>query len=102
MASDGGPELALALGAMWNVTGDRVAFTGGAAMSGEQLGELGPIVLSGEDIRSYRNACPTSGSVELSYGRGALLAWSYTGASTVSVRGPRDKRIEVPLACGDG
>jgi hypothetical protein len=102
LAADGGPELALSLGAMWTVIGDCVAFTGGAALSGEQLGELGPIALSGEDVRGCRNACPTSGSVELSYGRGALLAWTYTGASTVSVLGPRGKRIQVPLACGDG
>ncbi len=100
VAPDGGGELALSIGAAWTVTGDCVTLTAGAELSGEPLGELGPIALSGEDVRGCRNACPTSGAVELSYGRGALLAWTYTGASTVSVIGPRGRRVQVPLACG--
>jgi hypothetical protein len=102
VSPDGAGELSLSLGAAWTVTGDCVSLTAGAELSGAPLGELGPIALSGEGVRVCRNACPTAGSVELSYGRGALLAWTYTGASTVSVIGPRGKRVEVPLACGDG
>jgi hypothetical protein len=99
-APDGGAEVTASLGAEWTVTGDCVSFTGGAQLSGEPLGELGPIALSGEKVQGCREACPTSGSVELSYGPGKLLAWTYTGASAVSVIGPRGKRVEVPLACG--
>jgi hypothetical protein len=98
---DGGPELAMSLDAAWQVNGDCVTLTSGAQLSSERLGELGPIALSAEGFKACRNQCPTAGSIELSYGRGALLAWTYTGASTVTVRAPRGKRVEVPLACGD-
>jgi hypothetical protein len=98
--NDAGAELALSLGAEWTVVNSCVTFTGGAQLSGDLPGALGPIALSGERVQSCRDQCPTAGSVELSYGRGTLLAWTYTGASTVEVRGPRGKRVEVPLACG--
>lgn len=97
---DGGAERRLAFGAESAVTGTCVSFTGGGQLSGEMLGELGPIALSGQKIRGCRDQCPTAGSVELSYGRGTLLSWTYTGADTASVIGPRGKRVEVPLGCG--
>lgn len=97
----GGAELSLALAAEWQVSGECVAFTGGAQLSGGPLGARGPIALSGEGVRACRGQCPSMGSVELSHGRGELLAWTYTGASTISVIGPRGRRVEVPLACGD-
>jgi hypothetical protein len=99
-AADGGPELALSLGAEWTVVNGCVTFTGGAQLSGELPGGLGPIALSGERIQSCPEQCPTAGSVQLSYGPGTLLAWTYTGASTVTALGPRGKRVEVALACG--
>ena len=101
-ATETGGEVALALGAEWTVANNCVTFTGGAQLSGGLLGPVGPIALSGEDVRGCRNQCPTAGSVELSYGRGNLLAWTYTGESTVTVTGPRGKRVEVSLACGNG
>jgi hypothetical protein len=94
------PELALSFGTQWTVVNDCVTLTGGAQLSGEALGALGPIALSGDRVQSCRDQCPTAGSVELAYGHGSLLEWTYTGASTVSVIGPRGKRVEVPLACG--
>jgi hypothetical protein len=100
-ATETGGEVALALGAEWTVVNNCVTFTGGAQLSGGLLGPLGPIALSGEGVRGCRNQCPTAGSVELSYGRGKLLTWTYTGESTVTVSGPRGRRVEVPLACGD-
>jgi len=98
--NDAGAELSLSLGAEWTVANDCVTFTGGAQLSGDLPGASSSIALSGEQIQSCRNQCPTSGSVELAYGQGKLLAWTYTGASTVTVIGPRGKRVEVPLACG--
>jgi hypothetical protein len=100
-ATETGGEVALALGAEWTVANNCVTFTGGAQLSGDLLGPVGPIALSGEDVRGCRNQCPTAGSVELSYGHGKLLTWTYTGESTVTVSGPRGRRVEVPLACGD-
>jgi hypothetical protein len=44
--------------------------------------------------------CPSAGEVEMSFGAGSLLAWSYTGEATVSVIGPRGKEADVALACG--
>jgi len=99
---DSEPELALSFGTEWTVVNDCVTLTGGAQLSGEALGPLGPIALSGDRVQSCRGQCPTAGTVELSYGHGSLLEWTYTGASTVSVIGPRGKRVEVPLACGGG
>lgn len=99
-AADGGAERRLAFGAESVVTGTCVSFTGAGQISGDQLGELGPIALSGQQIQGCRDQCPTSGSVELSYGRGTLLAWTYTGAEIASAIGPRGKRVEVPLGCG--
>lgn len=98
--NDAGAELALSLGAAWTVANSCVTFTGGAQLTGDLPGAVGSIALSGEGVQSCRDQCPTAGSVELSYGRGTLLAWTYTGASTVEVEGPRGKRALVPLACG--
>jgi hypothetical protein len=100
VAPDGGPALTASLGAAWTVNDGCVTLTGGAQLSGAPLGELGPIVLSGERIQGCRNQCPTSGSVELSYGAGKLLGWTYTGADVATVIGPRGKRVEVALPCG--
>jgi hypothetical protein len=97
--NDGSAELALSFGAAWTVKDDCVTFTGGAQLSSELLGELGPIALSGDDIQSCRDKCPTAGAVELSYGRGKVLEWMYTGADSVSVRGPRGTQLEVALPC---
>ena len=101
-AIDGGAELLLSLGAEWTVATDCVTLTGGAQLSGDGLGALGPIALSGERFQSCREQCPTAGSVELSYGLGSVLEWTYTGGSTVTVIGPRGKRVTVPLACEGG
>lgn len=101
-AVDGDALVTASIGAAWKVTGDCVSITAGAQLSGERLGALGPIALSGEDIQRCRDECPTAGSVELSYGRGKLLAWTYTGADTAIVIGPRGRRAEVSLACGGG
>jgi hypothetical protein len=101
LAGDAG-TVALRLAGERTVDGECVTLTGGAQLSGEPLGELGPIALSGQQVRRCRDACPVSGSVELSYGRGTLLAWTYTGAETASVIGPRGKRIEVLLPCAGG
>lgn len=101
-AVDGDALVTASIGAAWQVTGDCVSVTAGAQLSGERLGALGPIALSGEDIQRCRDECPTAGSVELSYGRGKLLAWTYTGAGTAIVMGPRGGRAEVPLACAGG
>lgn len=95
-----GAELALYLGAeLEPAAAGCVIFTGGAKVSGEPLGPLGPIALSGDAVHRCRNECPTSGSVELSYGMGKLLAWTYTGGDTALVTGPRGKRLEVLLPC---
>jgi hypothetical protein len=97
-----GAPLGVSLAAAWTLDGATgcVTFSGGAELAGEALGALGPIALSGDAIHRCRSQCPASGYVELSYGRGELLIWTYTGADTVLARGPRGRRIEVPLPCG--
>jgi hypothetical protein len=99
LSADDNPPVTASIGAAWTVTGDCVKITAGAQLAGELLGPIGPIALSGDGVQRCRDECPTAGSVELSYGRGKLLAWTYTGAGTAIVIGPRGKRVEVPLAC---
>jgi hypothetical protein len=101
-ADETGAAVAVSLGASWKVDNGCVTFNGGAHLEGDLLGALGPIALSGEQIQTCRNQCPTAGSVELAYGSGSLLVWTYTGADTVTLIGPRGKRVEVALACGGG
>jgi hypothetical protein len=100
--NDTGDELTLSTSAEWVVANNCVTFAGGAQLTGNVLAELGPIALSGEQIQSCRNQCPSAGHVELSYGRGTLLAWTYTGAKTAQVIGLHGKTIEVALPCGGG
>ena len=78
-----------------------VDLTWGARLAGEELGDLGPIALSGERIASCHAECPTSGHVELSFGKGSLLTWDYDGSDTVIARGPRGKLVEIVLPCAD-
>jgi hypothetical protein len=96
-----GGMLNLKAGATWTVTQAPVCvnLSGGAELSGASLGELGPISLAGDEIRRCQDQCPSQGHVELSYGRGNLLAWDYTGQDTAVVRGPRGKVVTVKLPC---
>ena len=103
-ANSMGKDLALSLSSQWTVTRmdakTCVDFTGGAEMSGSTLGELGPISLAGDSIKSCRDECPTSGHVELSYGAGNLLVWNYNGSKTTTVSGPHGKTVVIELTCG--
>lgn len=86
--------------AQWEVTGDCINdLSGGAVLTGDRLGDLDPISLSGDGIDRCSDACPTTGSVQLSYGLGTYLTWQYTGADTVLVEGPYGKQVDVTLPC---
>lgn len=102
------PALTISATAQWTVVKDPaggdaptcVRFTGGAELTGTVLKKLSPIALSGDGITACRNQCPTAGDVELSYGRGNLLTWSYDGSPDVVVQAPRGKTFDVTLPCG--
>jgi hypothetical protein len=62
------------------------------------LAELYPIAFTVRALRDCLAACPTAGDVLLSYANGFVLAWSYTGAQSVIVRGPGIED-ESPIPC---
>ena len=103
---DNEPAVALSVTADWEVEragadGNCVTFTGGADLSAASLAGS-PIALSGQSIVACRDACPQSGTAQLSYGRGTLLAWDYSGSDTAVVTGTRGASFEVALPCAGG
>lgn len=63
--------------------------------------DLGVIASSGRGIVRCPDACPSEGTIRLSYGAGAILQWSYDGSPEVVVSGPRGSEAVVALPCGD-
>lgn len=60
---------------------------------------IGVIVVSASDVDYCPDACPTAGDVDISYGQGRILSWSYDGSDVIQVTGPRGKSFAGSLDC---
>jgi hypothetical protein len=63
------------------------------------LEDVGTIATSARDVTRCADACPAGGTVQVAYGLGKILSWTYTGSDTVTVTGPRGRIFEVTLSC---
>jgi hypothetical protein len=63
--------------------------------------EIGDIVVSVKDLRQCQDRCPEDGTVNLAYGAGRILEWTYTAESVVDINGPGGTAFEGVLPCGD-
>jgi hypothetical protein len=61
--------------------------------------EIGDIVVSVEALRQCQDRCPEEGSVNLVYGAGELLQWTYTAENVVQISGPHNRHFEATLPC---
>lgn len=61
--------------------------------------QIGDIVVSVDRLRQCQDRCPESGSVNLVYGAGEILQWTYTAENVVKISGPRSRRFEATLPC---
>ncbi len=61
--------------------------------------EVGDIYVSTRGFSSCEARCPTDGEVDLSYGAGNLLRWTYDGDARVTVTGPRGRSLSSRLEC---
>lgn len=61
--------------------------------------EIGEIVISAADVHYCPTHCPTSGNVEMAYGRGSILSWAYDGNDEVVVTGPGGREFSAGLPC---
>ena len=64
--------------------------------------EVGDIYVSTRGFTSCEARCPTDGDVDLSYGPGNLLRWTYDGDARVTVTGPRGRSLSSRLGCLPG
>jgi hypothetical protein len=97
---DDGATLSVSSDATWTVTGACVVdLDGSAHLSGSVVEHIAPVGLSATGVARCRQECPTTGAVQVAYGRGNLLAWSYTGADQAEVTGPQGKQVTVELPC---
>jgi hypothetical protein len=94
-------SLALRSRASWLVEGLCVTLDVDADFQVTQREDLRTIAASARDVRQCLGACPSAGEVQIAYGRGKILTWAYTGMDTALVTGPRGRRFEVALPCGD-
>lgn len=97
--TEGNKTLEVSADASWTVTNSTVTLSAGAQVSGSATGELGTISASVENLVRDPEQCPASGDVQVSYGAGVFLQWSYTGDDSVTVLGPQGKQLDVPLDC---
>lgn len=61
--------------------------------------EVGDIYVSTRGFSSCEARCPSDGEVDLSYGAGNLLRWTYDGDARVTVTGPRGRSLSSHLGC---
>jgi hypothetical protein len=61
--------------------------------------EIGDVVLSAQNLRQCEDKCPEAGDVNISYGKGEVLQWTYTAESTVLISGPRGRQFMYELPC---
>jgi len=57
------------------------------------------IVVAVDGLRRCPLRCPEAGDVQISFGAGALLEWSYENGDTVEVVAPGGQRFSQALAC---
>jgi hypothetical protein len=101
-----GASLAVSGQATWTRDGVCTTVTGfDAAMTlagvATTAAELGTIAVSAQDVVRCMGSCPQSGTVHVAWGQGQLASFSYTGADTVLVTGPRGRTVEVTLPCAN-
>lgn len=63
--------------------------------------EIGDIVVSVKGLRQCQDRCPEGGAVDLTYGAGKILQWTYAAESVVEISGPGGTRFEGSLPCAD-
>ena len=96
-----GPWLYKATVPYLEVSGDRSVIPGtgrvrgGTAPTRTESG-LGDIVVSVKDLRQCQDRCPESGTVNLAYGAGKILEWTYTAESVVELA--RSVGVEMPIS----
>lgn len=104
MANHLGGSLAMRSRAAW-VTSDQcttMSLDAELAVAGHDDDDVvGTIVTAAREVTRCANECPQSGTVQVAYGLGDILAWTYTGEDMVAVRGPRGHSREVVLPCAD-
>lgn len=61
--------------------------------------EIGDIVVSVKHLRQCKDRCPEDGEVDLAYGAGKILEWTYEADSFVDIRGPGGTSFEGALPC---
>jgi hypothetical protein len=96
-----GSSLRMASRASWLVEGGCVNLDFDGELAIDRREDLQVISASAQGVVQCRNECPRAGSVRMAYGRGRILAWDYTGDATVQATGPRGRRFDVALPCGD-
>jgi hypothetical protein len=102
-----GASLSMSSSASWRIDGNQcLSLTAESQLSINALPEgaegaegLGTIAASVQGLERCRQECPTKGSVQVAYGAGQVLGWSYTGADTVVVTGPGGRELQVVLPC---
>jgi len=92
--------------ASWAVDDDKcITLDFGARLTPQQredeLDELiGDVVIAARGVRHCPLSCADEGEVQLTFGTGQVLGWSYEGESSIVVQGPRGREVEVSLSCG--
>jgi hypothetical protein len=61
--------------------------------------EIGDIVVSVDKLVQCQDRCPQEGTVNLAYGAGEILQWSYSDESVVQIAGPGGRHFEAALPC---
>jgi hypothetical protein len=93
--------LSLRSRASWLVEGLCVTFDVDAELQVQRRQDLQTVAASAREVVQCLNECPSAGVVQLAYGRGKILGWEYTGMDTALVTGPRGRRFEIALPCGE-
>ncbi|GAB4533719.1 MAG: hypothetical protein Tsb0020_49540 [Haliangiales bacterium] len=95
-----GRALATSSRVAWTVGADSCVsldFDGEFTIEGRD--DVALVAASARGVVRCPGQCPSAGRVEIAFGRGQLLAWTYTGADQLLVVGPRGGEREVSLPC---
>jgi hypothetical protein len=87
--------------ASWLVEGRCVTLDIDTEFEVQQRANLRTVAASARGLTQCQDECPSSGTVQVAYGLGKILAWEYTGMDTAVVTGPRGQSFEVALPCGE-
>jgi hypothetical protein len=94
-------SLSLHSTASWLVEDGCVTLDLDADFTVQQRADLRTVAASARGLTQCRDECPRTGTVQVAYGLGKILAWEYTGTNTAVVTGPRGRSFEVALPCGE-